>query len=180
MATGPEQPSPPRLPPTRLAPPPSEIELVQNPALGSVLLWQFARAYQGEKAEEVPLHLSFLLLPLVLHRGSLDEIVSTRRASGLTLFAAKLGEQRENLLAVHDRTLALRPLTLKSIGLGVQSRLLSVDYQAATLRGNTLDGGGPPRPPERMKNMPAAAEKVGCWFSKMDIRQIASVLRVEF
>lgn len=153
---------------------------MQNPALGALLLWAFARAYQEEKAEEAPLHLSFLVLPLVLHRGSLDEIVSTRKASGLTLFAAKLGEQREKLLAVHNRALALRPLTLKSIGMGTQTRLLSVDYQAATVRGNTLVGAGLPRPPERMRNMRPAAEKLGCWFSKMDIRQIATVLRVEF
>jgi hypothetical protein len=160
--------------------PPDEIELVQNPALGSVLLWVFARAYQAEKAEEVPVHLSFLVLPLVLHSGSLAGIVSTRKASGLTVFAAKLGEQRENLLAVHDRAHALRALTLQSIGLGTQSGLLTVDYQAATLRGNTLDGGEPPHSPERMRNMRPAAEKLGCWLAKMDIQQIASILRVEF
>ena len=178
MATETEQ--RPRRPAPRTPQPPNEIELVLNPALGSVLLWTFARAYQGEKGEEVPLHLSFLVLPLVLHSGGLSGIVSTRKASGLTLFAAKLGEQRENLLAVHDRALALRALTLKSIGLGTQSRMLSIDYQAATLRGNTLDGDKPPRLPERMKNMQPAADKLGYWFSKMDIRQIASILRLEF
>ena len=75
--------------------PPTEVDLVQNPALGALLLWRFARTYQGEVAREVPLHLAFLVLPMVLHQGSRNEIVSTRKASGLTLFAAKLGEQRE-------------------------------------------------------------------------------------
>lgn len=169
-----------QLSPSRVPRQPNEIELVQNPALGAALLWKFTRAYQAEKAAEVPLHLSFLVLPLLMHQGSLKAIASTHTTSGLTLFAAKFGAQRENLLAVHDRTLALRPLTLKSIGLGVQSRLLSVDYEAATLRGNSLDGSKAPRPPERLKAMPPAAEKLGYWFSKMDIRQIASALRVEF
>lgn len=178
MATETEQ--PPRAPAPRTPLLPSEIELVQNPALGAFLLWAFARAYQGERAEEVPLLLCFLVLPLVLHGGSLTGIVSTRKASGLTVFAAKLGEHREHLLAVHDRALALRTLTLRSIGLGAQSRLLSIDYEVATLRGNTLDGRRPPRPPERMKNLQPAAEKLGYWFSKVDVRQIASALRVEF
>src|SRR3546814_16848028 len=69
--------------------PPTEVDLIQNPALGALLLWRFARTYQGEVAREVPLHLAFLVLPMVLHQGSRNEIVSTRKASGLTLFAAK-------------------------------------------------------------------------------------------
>lgn len=160
--------------------PPTEVDLVQNPALGALLLWRFARAYQGEVAREVPLHLAFLVLPMVLHQGSRNEIVSTRKASGLTLFAAKLGEQRENLLAIHDRTRALRPLTLRSIGQGVQARLLSVDYPLATLRGNALETGEPANPSETIKNMLSAADKVGSWFTKMDTLQIAATLRVEF
>jgi hypothetical protein len=52
------------------------------------------------------LPLAFLVLPLVLHRPTLEMINSTRKASGLALFAAKLGEERENLLAVHERALA--------------------------------------------------------------------------
>lgn len=160
--------------------PPTEVDVVQNPALGAALLWRFARAYQDEIAREVPLHLTFLVLPLLLHRGCREQIVSTRKASGLTLFAAKLGDQRENLLAVHERACALRPLTLRSIGQGVRARLLSVDYPLATLRGNTVDVDDLPNPPDTVKNMLAAADKLGGWFSKMDLPQIAATLRVEF
>lgn len=160
--------------------PPTDVDLVQNPALGALLLWRFARSYQGEVAREAPVHLGFLILPMVMHKGSRDEIASTRKSSGLTLFAAKLGEHRENLLAIHDRTRALRPLTLRSIGQGVQARMLSVDYQMATLHGNELESSEPPALPDPMKSMQAAADKLGVWFSKMDILQIAATLRVEF
>ena len=160
--------------------PPTEVDVVQNPALGAVLLWRFSRAYQEEIAREVPFHLAFLVLPLLLHRGSLEQIVSTRKSSGLTLFAAKFGERRENLLAVHERACALRALTLRSIGQGVQARLMGVDYSLATVRGNTIDSDDLPSPSETVKNMLAAADKLGGWFSKMDISQIAATLRVEF
>jgi hypothetical protein len=97
------------------------------------------------------------------------------------LFAAKLGEERENLLAVHERALMLPRLTLQSIAMGVGGRLLTLDYVAATVRANTP---GPtirkPVLPERIRGFPGAAEKVGYWFSKLGLHQVASTLAVEF
>jgi hypothetical protein len=107
-------------------------------------------------------------------------ISSTQRASGLALFAAKLGQERENLLAVHERALALRRLTLQSIGVGVGERLLSLDYVSATVRANSESGVRKPILPERIRGFSGAAEKVGYWFSKTGLQQTASTLAVEF
>ena len=76
---------------------------------------------------------------IVLHRATLDIVTSTNRPSGLHIFAAKLGKEQEQLLAVHDRALLLRALTLQSVAVGVSGRLLSVDYKDATLRANTSE-----------------------------------------
>jgi Family of unknown function (DUF6521) len=108
-------------------------------------------------------------------------INSTRKASGLALFAAKLGEERENLLAVHERALTLRRLTLQSIAMGVGGRLLTLDYVAATVRANTPEPTvRKPVLPERIRGFSGAAEKVGYWFSKLGLHQVASTLAVEF
>jgi hypothetical protein len=117
----------------------------------------------------------------VLHRPTFGVITSTQRASGLALFAAKLGQERENLLAVHERALALRQLTLQSIAMGVAERLLTLDYASATIRANTPEATiRKPILPERVRGFSGAAEKVGYWFSKLGLHQIASTLAVEF
>jgi hypothetical protein len=158
----------------------NEFEIVQNPALGAYAIWRFGLGFQSEEGRPATLPLAFLVLPLVLHRPTLEMINSTRKASGLALFAAKLGEERENLLAVHERALTLRRLTLQSIAMGVGGRLLTLDYVAATVRANTPEPTiRKPVLPERIKGF-SGAEKVGYWFSKLGLHQVASTLAVEF
>lgn len=159
----------------------TEIEIVQNPALGAYAIWRFGTSYQEDAGRPAILPLAFLVLPLVLHRPTLELIGSTRRASGLALFAAKLGEDRENLLAVHERALALRWLTLQSIAMGVSRQLLTLDYDAVTLRANAaVPNMRKPIVPERIRGLAGAAEKVGDWFAKVSLAQVASTLAVEF
>jgi hypothetical protein len=163
------------------ASPLSEIEIVQNPALCAFALWRFGLGFQCEDGRPAILPLAFLVLPLVLHRTTLEMINSTRRASGLALFAAKLGERRELLFAVHERALALRHLTLQSIGMGVASGLLTLDYDATTLRANApKPDASKPKLPERVRSFSAAADKIGYWFSKVTLNQVALTLAVGF
>lgn len=159
----------------------SELEIVQNPTLGAFALWQVGLAFQEEGSSPLPLPLAFLVLPLVFHRPTLEAILSTRKASGLSLFAAKLGNEREKLLAVHERALLLRWLTLQSIGVGVTARLLRVDHNEATLRAYALEPGVKRPPlPERLKGFATATEKLGFWFYKAGLVQSTAVLRIEF
>jgi hypothetical protein len=159
----------------------SEIAIIQNPAFGAFALWKFGLGFQSEDGIPATLPLFFLVLPLLLHTETVRVIESTKKASGLSLFTAKLGENRESLLAVHERALVLRHLTLESVELGVRGGLLSVDYHVATVRANTLvESAAKPRIPERLKSLPACADKIGYWFSTTNINQLATALRVEF
>lgn len=159
----------------------TELEIVQNPALGAYALWRFGVGFQSEDGRPAALPLAFLALPLLLHQPTLKMIASTQKASGLALFTAKLGQERENLLAVHERALALRRLSLQSIAMGVNNRLLTLDYYDATLRANTADESlRNPSLPERIRGFSGAADKLGYWFSKLGLQQVASTLVVEF
>jgi hypothetical protein len=159
----------------------TELEIIQNPALGAYTLWRFGIGFQSEDGRPSPLPLAFLVLPLLLHQPTLKMIISTQRASGLALFVAKLGQERENLVAVHERALALRRLSLQSIAMGVSNRLLKLDHDTVTLRANTADDSlRKPSLPERIRGFSSAADKLGYWFSKLGLRQVASSLLVEF
>jgi Family of unknown function (DUF6521) len=159
----------------------SELEIIQNPALGAFLLWRFGIGYQSDDGRQAPFHLFFLVLPLVLHRHTLGKISSTQRASGLALFAAKLSVERENLMAIHERTLLLRRLSLQSLAMGTEHRLLSISARDATVRANTADEQfRVPTLPDRITPLSRAPEKLGHWCSKFSLHQIATTLMVDF
>lgn len=155
----------------------SPVELVQNAAFGSLLLWTFGRSYQAEKVGSLPsLMPFFLVLPLLLHGPTLREIRSTNQSSGLSKLVLKLAERRERLFAVHDRTLAMRELTLESVGIGVTTKLLHVEYETSFVRSNEAK---PPRSPERLKYHVSGAEKLGRWFARLPLERVFSLLEVE-
>ncbi|RWI86351.1 MAG: hypothetical protein EOR22_29920 [Mesorhizobium sp.] len=152
------------------------IALVQNPAFGAHLLWSFGRGFQAEKIDGLlPMPTFFLVLPVILHARTLADLRSTNLPSGLSKFVAKLSEQRERLMAVHDRTLRMRELTLQSIGAGIASRLLHVDYATGFVRANDVDV---PRPPERLKFHVANADKLGRWCARLPQGQVFQLLQV--
>jgi len=111
----------------------SEAALVQNEALGAYALWKFGLGYQDRDVQAVALPLAFLVLPLILHGPTLAMVLSTHKASGLHLFAGKLGDKREDLLAIHSRALALRRLTLESLVRAEQSGIIRIEPMTATI-----------------------------------------------
>ena len=155
----------------------SEVNRVQNPAFGATLLWVFGRSYQSTVAAE-PSHflLTFLVLSLCFHRPTLNIVNGTRAQSGLGKFCEKLGEKREELLAVHERCLELRDVTLSSVSFGERHGLLSVNYGNARLLAIDVK---PPRFPERIRDHVKGAEKLGIWFSSLKPPEVFYALRVE-
>ena len=160
----------------------TELDIVQNPAVGAYLMWQFALGYQENGADAVPVPLAFLVLPMLLHRQTFDEVASTRKASGLPLFTAKFDKEREILMGIHGRAIQLRPLSLQSIGVAATSKLVRIDYESAQIHGYPLDllDVAKPKLPERLKGFASAADKLGYWFSKLSLAQVASTLKVDF
>ena len=157
----------------------TEAEIVQNTALSSAMIWQSGIGYQKESdGRPMDLHVGFLVLPICLHRSTLTQLMATQLRSGLSLFAAKLDNNREELLALHVRALSYRGLTLESIATGIRAKLVHVDYAAATLRANPVRM--PTHLPERVKPLIRGAERLGAWCARLSLEQIATTLRIEF
>ncbi|WP_255176078.1 three component ABC system middle component [Bordetella genomosp. 5] len=159
----------------------SEAAIVQNEALGAYAIWRFCLGFQERNEQSVTFPLVFLLLPMILHAPTLAMVLSTQKASGLHLLAGKLGEQRENLLAVHGRTIALRKLTLGSLIVAEQSLLVRIEPITATVRAfSPHHHVQPPTLPERIRRIAPACEKIGYWFAGLTDQQVAHTLRVDF
>jgi hypothetical protein len=155
----------------------SPVEIVQNPAFGAQVLWNYGRGYQAEKVGDLPdLPPFFLVLPMVFHAATLADIKSTQLSSGLTKLVAKLAEERERLFAIHDRAVAMRTLTLQSIGIGIASKVLDLDYETAMVRANEIRL---PPPPDRLRTHTVGAEKLGRWFARLPANQVFSLLQIE-
>jgi len=155
----------------------SPVVLVQNPALGALLLWRFGKSFQQETVAEVPiLHLYFLILPILFHSQTLEYVRSTFPSSGLAQVVNKLSANREELYSLQDRVRQMQELTLASVASGVASRILTIDYQSSKLRSNDVR---PPAVPERLKYHIKGAEKLGQWFSRLPAAQVFALLQVE-
>lgn len=155
----------------------TEIEKVQNPALGAWLLWEYGRRYQATTTS-APSHflLFFLVLPICLHRPTLEAVNSTQEKSGLGKFCEKLGSKREELLAIHERALKLRALTLSSISFGIRAGLFDLNYENGVLRALEHKA---PKPPERVKPHAKGAVKLGSWFESIDAANVFTALKVD-
>lgn len=156
----------------------TEYQRVQNPALGAVLLWQFMTGYSLASGinKPVPLPLLFIVLPILYNKTTGDVLYSTQRASGLHLFCEKCGP---SLSTLHTRALQMRPLSLESLQLAVQTELVVIDYQTACswpVEANLTDS----HVPGRTKHMVSGAHKLGDWCSKLSLFEISSLLKVAF
>ncbi|TKB82884.1 MAG: hypothetical protein E8D44_10315 [Nitrospira sp.] len=159
-----------------------EVRLVQNPALGAVLLWRFVSGYwEGhQQRSSTPLPLCFLVLPIVLHEQTAVFVKSTHKTSGLRAFATKFGESKiskqDLLLAIHERAKAFRELTLESLQLALSAKLVHLDLNGEIFPLSRT------RPqvgvPDTVKPLLKESEKLGYWFSQLTLHEIASILKV--
>lgn len=154
----------------------SSVEAVQNSAMCAVILWSFGRGYQDEVAGRLPLlHFAFIVLPVVLHRPTLELVNGTNLSSGLGKLVEKFERKREDLVAIHDRTLAMRRLTLEGVSTGISAGLLSVIYEDGRMRANEANLR---RPTERIKPYVNAADKLGRWVARIPAPSVFSLLRI--
>ena len=159
-----------------------ETAFVQNPALGAVLLWRFCAAYaEAHASNDSPvLHLAFLVLPLLLHRDTFEELSSTR--GSIHTFTEKFSRSETSkadvLLGIQNRVTQFRALTLEAIQLAVHCRLLTVLPSSAKLV--SLSSAKPSSPPSSVRPLITNAEKLGKWFAGMTLFEIENVLKVAF
>ena len=158
----------------------NEAQLVQNTALGSVLIWMFVRAYAEAADRGCPLPLCFLVLPILFHHATRHAAETTAKSSSLSKFVEKFEANRQDLLAMHPRMLALRPLTLRSLQLAAHRNLLTIDFVTADVTPVRLSTLRARLEPERLCKMFRGAERLGVWMSPHPMSNIAAALRVQF
>jgi hypothetical protein len=162
-----------------------EVRAIQNPALGSVLIWRAASSYQKhhKSGSFIPLPLCFLVLPIVFHEETSALVTNTRSASGLQKLTEKFRSAEESktdlLLAVGGRAVAMRPLTWESIRLGLASNVMSVNTEGGSLM-SLSDTPLVSGVPHSIRPLLGNAEKLGAWFSGLTLYEIGLQVQVTF
>lgn len=158
----------------------SEVQAMQNPALGATLIWRFACGYapQNDGHDGVPLPLVFVVLPVVLHERTRAEVTATRAASGVRKFEEKFQDRADLLLALNQRAISMRTLSLHSIRQALASGLLALLPERGTLWPRSYSN--PPNPSKHICELLGAAEKLGNWCRSLSAYEVSGILRVEF
>ena len=158
----------------------SEVQAMQNPALGAALVWRFACGYapQNEPHDGMPGPLSFVALPVVLHERTREKVTSTRLSSGVRKFEEKFRDRGDVLFALNQRAIDLRALSLRSVRHALAAGLITLVPERATLWPRSY--AKPPVEAKSVSELLAAAEKLGGWCRSLSAYEISRILRVEF
>lgn len=162
-----------------------ETQIVQNPALGAMLLWRFASGFESGSRVSMPapIPLLFIVLPITLHHETAELIASTRQASGLRSFIGKFSESRisknDLILALNERAIRMRKLSMESLNLAISSSLIALDTERglAIALSLTEPKTGVPKP---VRTMLQCAERLGYWCSEVSLHEVSAILKVRF
>lgn len=110
--------------------PPEERALL-NPSFCSCLLWQAAVGHESTRKTLLPFDISFLVLPLVLHRETRESLPRATKTS----LAVWVDENPLSRPRVADRARTLAPFTKEAMLFGGVHGLLS--FKDGAMKGNT-------------------------------------------
>ena len=161
----------------------AEIDNVQNPGLGSFLIWRFVSGYQ-EKVNDgsgTPLLYAFLVLPLVYNKQVREIISGTQNRTGLRGFAAKFGQANsqysDKLLSLHSRVDVMRAVSLESLRMAIAYKLVALDSERGVLF--SLSQTMPRRHIEAdVRDLARQSEKIGKWFSMLTPFEVLTILKI--
>ena len=157
-----------------------EVYHVQNPALGSVILWRFVCGYYKHDNKPVPFPLLFVVLPVVFREDLCAVIKSTQKRKGLSKVSEKLfnDKKKDNLYSINNTAISLRPLTLNAFSIGVSAKLFALEKTTALVY---------PLVQTKMATVSAtnkvlldAAEKLGGWCAELSLLEVCNWLKVRF
>lgn len=167
--------------PSRVLPPwdmrPVEVANLLNPAFVAILLRYAGLGYQSVVLTGMPFALTFLVLPLVLHKPTRDALPKSTR----TKLHSWLVSEPQIQIGYYERTIQMVPFVREGMIFGLSSELFSL-----------TENGCIQVPQSKLKNAPkwannsepavcrSKAEFVGKWFAQVgNTSTIYSILGVQ-
>lgn len=140
---------------------PIEVANLLNPAFCGEILVRAIAQYQTTSQEPLPYALAFLVLPIVLHKRTREQIPAQARVQLHAWI-----QQHQNLrVGFADRASQMVPITNESIMFLLQLNQLSIDRQGR-LATRTRRGARKVPTSEEIDDCYRKAQVVGRWFAR--------------
>jgi|SRR5271157_5409363 len=163
-----------------------QVEEIQNPALGAVLLASYVRGYFDAHPTHAsaPLPTLFIVLPILLHKETAEVVKGTQKGSGLRAFADKFSAssvaKSDLILSIQSRAYSMRDLTAESISIMLRTGLASIDVSTATMTPRDVPPGGEKGLSSSIKLLVRSSLKLGAWLSAVSLYEAGLTLKVVF
>jgi len=162
-----------------------EAWLVNNPALGSYLLWTLA--LECFKKNKEPLHPCklFCLFPFVYYSDTRDVLSKTGISSNLHAFISKFSSAKscstDIALSIHGRVNVQKEKTLEAIITALDAGLLLLDTESGLITPNTkLKAMNRAELDSSTLELYDCARKLGKWLAEMNPEDIKRTIKVVF
>jgi hypothetical protein len=139
---------------------------MSNPALTSILLWQFAVSYQKTNGTGAPLSLAYIVLPIVMSRHIVETFKGTNVRTG---FLTWLIRSPQLTLQLPARVETTRDLTADALRFGIAYGLLTVSHDGTLCANQNAISGTIPRQHgiDERAQMLRIANHLGQWTSTL-------------
>jgi ABC-three component (ABC-3C) system Middle Component 3 len=143
-----------------------------NPAFCGELLFRAVAAYNKLRRGPLSFAIAFLVLPIVLHKPTRDELPGRASAA----FLAWTSEHGPLLAQLPDRVIRLTPVTRESLLFTVQHHILRIEEGAIAPGSRPLRLSAAPSPStDDSREARSAASLLGRWFANQALP--ASILQ---
>ncbi|MDN3275148.1 DUF6521 family protein [Frankia sp. RB7] len=141
---------------------PSEEARNFNPAYCAELIARVVSEYFRMRQQSFGLALSFVVLPIVLHKPTREQLPGNSSAS----FASWIADRGPFLVEFPDRTLRLRPVTREALLFAIQNKVLQVN-EGGLAPGNSPISrtARPAKVTDDVAEARSAASLLGRWFA---------------
>lgn len=155
-----------------------EYEAIQNPALGALAIWQFAKEYydNSNKTKGPIILLCFLVLPIVFNKQAVDNLHNRHKQGGLI---KALTESSTITIGVQERMQQMYEQTLESLNIAFSSGLLVFNQDTAEILPMRTSSSKKYNN-EQVKDILLTSKKLGYWLSELSLIQICKLLKVRF
>lgn len=146
---------------------PQEERGLLSPSFLATLLWHAAQGYENEPTRSMAFEEAFLILPVVLHKGTRDLLPRTTRTSLPTW----LDEHRLVRSNVGTRAKLLVPYAKEAMAFGLTNNLIQYANGAITANQGLLRkvNSFVRQSSDEVKECAKRAEFVGRWFSQAGV-----------
>lgn len=161
-----------------------EVKIWNTPIAGAFLLWKFTCGYIANhpKADAPIGLLHFVAIGILANQETLEQVDD--RKTNLPAYVRWFEENKkvDLLLEVQERIKEKRDFTWRAIDIAIANGLLAWDVNTGKLHPRTSLAKSPPKKGLKLvyERQGKKAEVLGKWFAQLDLRTIASYLKIVF